>query len=231
MGGNAARWINHACEPNCQADEVDGRVFISALADLSPGEELFYDYGLVIDERYTPKLKKQYECRCGSPRCRGTMLGQEALSHDRRAATCTGAPMRCGSAWSRCCRGSAWRCWRVPNPPTRCCWSARAPSAASATRRSRGPVTWTRCGVDERTPHGRRSADVQPCLLVAEQQTRGRGRLGRGWIASAGASLTFSLALPLAPEEWSGLSLAVGLALAEALDPTAASPARRRASG
>jgi len=74
--------------------------------------------------------------------------------------------------------------------------------------------------VDERTPHGRRSADVQPCLLVAEEQTRGRGRLGRGWIASAGASLTFSLALPLAPEEWSGLSLAVGLALAEALDPT-----------
>jgi len=73
--------------------------------------------------------------------------------------------------------------------------------------------------VDERTPHGRRSADVQPCLLVAEEQTRGRGRLGRGWIASAGASLTFSLALPLAPEEWSGLSLAVGLALAEALDP------------
>ena len=72
---------------------------------------------------------------------------------------------------------------------------------------------------DARTPLGRRSADVQPCLLVAEQQTRGRGRLGRGWTASAGASLTFSLALPLAPVEWSGLSLAVGLALAEALEP------------
>lgn len=71
----------------------------------------------------------------------------------------------------------------------------------------------------EPTPLGRRSADVQPCLLVAEQQTRGRGRLGRGWTASAGASLTFSLALPLAPVAWSGLSLAVGLALAEALDP------------
>ena len=72
---------------------------------------------------------------------------------------------------------------------------------------------------DERTPLGRRSADVQPCLLVAEHQTRGRGRLGRGWTASAGASLTFSLSLPLAPVAWSGLSLAVGLALAEALDP------------
>jgi BirA family biotin operon repressor/biotin-[acetyl-CoA-carboxylase] ligase len=78
------------------------------------------------------------------------------------------------------------------------------------------------------TPHGRRDADVQPCLLVAEHQTRGRGRLGRDWVASAGASLTFSLALPLAPADWSGLSLAVGLALAEALDPlpTPATPVR-----
>lgn len=74
VNGNAARWINHACEPNCQADETDGRVFIEALRDIAPGEELFYDYGLIIDERYTPKLKKQYECRCGSPRCRHTML-------------------------------------------------------------------------------------------------------------------------------------------------------------
>ena len=75
VDGNAARWINHACEPNCEADETEGgRVFIKALRDLQPGEELFYDYGLVIDERYTPKLKAQYACRCGSAVCRGTML-------------------------------------------------------------------------------------------------------------------------------------------------------------
>ena len=72
---------------------------------------------------------------------------------------------------------------------------------------------------DERTPHGRRSEDISPCLLVAEEQTRGRGRLGRNWISSAGASLSFSLSMPLAPVQWGGLSLAVGLALAEALDP------------
>jgi len=66
---------------------------------------------------------------------------------------------------------------------------------------------------------GRRSADMQPCLLVAEHQTHGRGRHGRSWQAAAGASLTFSLALPLAPRDWSGLSLAVGVALADALDP------------
>ena len=70
----------------------------------------------------------------------------------------------------------------------------------------------------ERRP-GRRHADTQPCLLVAEHQTRGRGRQGKAWLSSAGASLTFSLALPLAPADWSGLSLAVGLALADALDP------------
>jgi len=72
--GNAARWINHSCSPNCVADETGGRVFIKALRDLAPGEELFYDYGLIIDERYTPKLKKEYECRCGAASCRRTML-------------------------------------------------------------------------------------------------------------------------------------------------------------
>jgi SET domain-containing protein len=77
VGGNAARWINHACDPNCKAEEEDGRIFVDALRDIAPGEELFYDYGLIIDERYTPALKKQYECRCGSARCRRTMLGKK----------------------------------------------------------------------------------------------------------------------------------------------------------
>ena len=74
---------------------------------------------------------------------------------------------------------------------------------------------------------GRRHADTQPCLLVAEEQTAGRGRLGRSWQSARGASLTFSLALPLAPRDWSGLSLAVGVALAQALQPQAcAAPLR-----
>ena len=66
---------------------------------------------------------------------------------------------------------------------------------------------------------GRRTADHQPCLLVAEHQTQGRGRHGRVWQSEAVASLTFSLAMPLAPVDWSGFSLAVGVALADALDP------------
>jgi len=74
-GGNASRWINHSCEPNCMADEHDdGRVFIVSRRRIDTGEELFYDYGLVIDEPYTRALKKQYECRCGAKKCRGTML-------------------------------------------------------------------------------------------------------------------------------------------------------------
>ena len=73
-GGNAARWINHSCAPNCEADEREGRIFIVALRDIEPGEELGYDYGLIIDERYTPKLKAEYACHCGAATCRGTML-------------------------------------------------------------------------------------------------------------------------------------------------------------
>ena len=84
VGGNAARWINHACSPNCEADEVDGRIFIQALRDIEAGEELFYDYGLVIDERYTPALKKRFECRCGTPGCRRTMLAPKRRSPTQR---------------------------------------------------------------------------------------------------------------------------------------------------
>ncbi len=72
--GNDARWINHSCEPNCEAQEEKGRVFIHALRDIARGEELNYDYGLVIDEKMNKALKKAYECRCGNPSCRGTML-------------------------------------------------------------------------------------------------------------------------------------------------------------
>ncbi|MCC2676558.1 MAG: birA [Ramlibacter sp.] len=64
-----------------------------------------------------------------------------------------------------------------------------------------------------------RTGLADPVLLVAEQQTAGRGRLGRAWQSSAGDSLTFSLGLPLAPADWSGLSLAVGVSVAESLHP------------
>ncbi len=74
VGGNDARWINHSCAPNCEADEQHGRVFIKALRNITKGEELFYNYGLIIDDKYTKKLKAEYACWCGAPKCRGTML-------------------------------------------------------------------------------------------------------------------------------------------------------------
>lgn len=65
-----------------------------------------------------------------------------------------------------------------------------------------------------------RSGRLAPVLLVAGSQTAGRGRLGRQWISGGvGESLTFSMLVPLAPRDWSGLSLAVGVALADSLDP------------
>jgi BirA family biotin operon repressor/biotin-[acetyl-CoA-carboxylase] ligase len=65
-----------------------------------------------------------------------------------------------------------------------------------------------------------RAGQLEPVLLVAQRQTAGRGRLGRAWESTgAGASLTFSIGLPLAPADWSGLSLAVGLSVAQSLHP------------
>jgi SET domain-containing protein len=73
-GRNAAKWINHSCQPNCETDEIDGRVYIKARRAIKPGEELNYDYALVLDGRHTAKIKKEFECRCGSRKCRGTLL-------------------------------------------------------------------------------------------------------------------------------------------------------------
>ena len=80
VGGNSSRWINHSCKPNCEADEEKGRVFIKALRNIKAGEELFYDYGLIIDAKYTPKLLADYPCWCGAKKCRGTLLAPKDKS-------------------------------------------------------------------------------------------------------------------------------------------------------
>jgi SET domain-containing protein len=75
VGGNEAQWINHSCDPNCKAIEDNrGRVFIEALRDICAGEELFYDYRLVIDVPRTREIENESICHCGSPKCRGNML-------------------------------------------------------------------------------------------------------------------------------------------------------------
>ena len=77
-GGNAARWINHSCKPNCETqDDIfnkKARVFVYAKKALKVGEELFYDYSLDVEGPITKRLKQDYACRCGAKKCRGTML-------------------------------------------------------------------------------------------------------------------------------------------------------------
>jgi uncharacterized protein len=75
VGGNAARWINHSCSPNCETEEDDdGRVFIYARKSIDEGDELTYDYKLTVDGKLTKAERAGYECRCGKKKCRGTML-------------------------------------------------------------------------------------------------------------------------------------------------------------
>ena len=77
VGGNAARWINHSCAPNCDAVIDGGRIYIEALRDIEPGEELAYDYAYVLAERHTPAAKRRFPCSCGAATCRGTMLARK----------------------------------------------------------------------------------------------------------------------------------------------------------
>jgi len=80
--GNSARWINHSCAPNCRAvveEAPDGnprhdKVLIEAIRAIKPGEELTYDYGIILDVPHTARLKKLWQCLCGAPNCSGTLL-------------------------------------------------------------------------------------------------------------------------------------------------------------
>jgi len=74
-GHGIAMFINHCCDPNCETDEVRGKIWVYALRNIQAGEELTYDYNLVAEESDTPAVKRQYACGCGARNCRGTMLG------------------------------------------------------------------------------------------------------------------------------------------------------------
>jgi SET domain-containing protein len=77
VNGNDARFINHSCDPNCDAVVDNGRIWIEALRDIEPGEELAYDYAYVLNERHSPAAKKRYPCHCGAANCRGTILAKK----------------------------------------------------------------------------------------------------------------------------------------------------------
>jgi SET domain-containing protein len=71
VGGNESRFINHSCEPNCEAVEEDGRVWIETLEPIAAGQELTYDYAY---ERAADEDEAFYQCGCGASRCRRTIL-------------------------------------------------------------------------------------------------------------------------------------------------------------
>jgi SET domain-containing protein len=75
IGGNAARWVNHSCDPNCETYEDDaGLVFIRARRRILPGEELTYDYCLTNPARLSKRELAGYTCRCQALGCRGSLL-------------------------------------------------------------------------------------------------------------------------------------------------------------
>lgn len=90
--GSVAKWINHSCDPNCEAvlEEAEGddrrkdRVFIEAVRDIAKGEELSYNYGITLAEKHTKRLKEIWACRCGSPACTGTMLQPKSKKKKER---------------------------------------------------------------------------------------------------------------------------------------------------
>lgn len=79
VNGNEARFINHHCDPNCETVIENSRVFIDAIRDIKPGEELGYDYQLTWESTDDPAELALYACRCGARKCRGTMLDREPV--------------------------------------------------------------------------------------------------------------------------------------------------------
>lgn len=85
--GNAARWINHSCDANCESFEYDdGRVFIEARRTVRAGDEITYDYRLSLDGRISKRTREAYACRCGAATCRGLLLVEPKKKRSGAAA-------------------------------------------------------------------------------------------------------------------------------------------------
>jgi uncharacterized protein len=74
VAGNEARFVNHACEPNCESVIENARVFIDAIRSIAPGEELTYDYQIQREADDPAEIDTIFACHCGQPGCRGTMM-------------------------------------------------------------------------------------------------------------------------------------------------------------
>lgn len=87
VGGNEARFINHACEPNCETVVEDRRVFIEAVRAIKTGQELNYDYQIKRDRSDPKNVDEVYACRCGAATCRGSMLEPKKPAKKKKRAS------------------------------------------------------------------------------------------------------------------------------------------------
>ena len=79
-GHGAAMFLNHSCDPNCETNEFGDRVWILAIRNIAPGEELTYDYNLYDGD------EDEARCYCGASTCRKTMYSPEEIARRKRAA-------------------------------------------------------------------------------------------------------------------------------------------------
>jgi SET domain-containing protein len=83
-GGGDASYINHSCDPNCEAVITDRKIFIHALRTIRPGEELAYDYQYERTGKNDAELERFYFCKCGAPNCRGSIMKPAKKRRSRR---------------------------------------------------------------------------------------------------------------------------------------------------
>jgi uncharacterized protein len=81
---NPARFLNHSCAPNCEAVCEEGRVWIVAMRDIQPGEEIKFNYGYDLDDY------EEHPCKCGMPECVGYIVAEEFLAQMRKRAPVKG---------------------------------------------------------------------------------------------------------------------------------------------
>lgn len=84
VGGNESRFINHSCDPNCEADITKGRIWIRAIKDIAKGEELHYDYAYERSGDETAADERRYKCLCGTAKCRGSIMEPISTLKERK---------------------------------------------------------------------------------------------------------------------------------------------------
>jgi SET domain-containing protein len=85
VNGNESIYINHSCDPNCEAVIEDRRIFIEAVRTIQPGEELVYDYQYERTGENDDEMERFYKCLCGAPNCRGSIMKPAPAPRGRKS--------------------------------------------------------------------------------------------------------------------------------------------------